>query len=499
MKSFGESLRFYIEQSGLNIYQFARLSGINRTNIQRYISDQRFPAPEVFKAILEHLQLQPHEQVELKNAYEIAKMGESLYFQRIYVKNLLESFSVIYENEQQKTALYKDSQHEISFSPLPHGNFFHSVHGYLGIVNLLQSELSRIIRDLPLPTVCLFLPSEPNTNFLNAVLTGVPILKEQPLQIKQLFSLTKSTTDFRESNSHNLNVLSILLPLCFSFQFQYQAYFYYGNYLSNQNYGILYPYYAILNDRLIFFSQDLEDAMIFFDTSLVHHYQELFHNRLSNCQTFIHTEDAYANIINNHNLINMDIPEEPHPEYILLYHPCLTSVGNAEMARSLLRDDIPNRDAFLSLIIKRIETLQSPSNPPYHFFSEQGLRDFLETGKCMEFPPTLAKPFSLDYRLYSLERLKDFCESDKQILRITNPSTFQLPEYLSLNVVELKSSLFNFMKDDRWDIISIPETSIHLALLDFMSYLADSPYVLSKEDTLAVLNKYVENIKAKMH
>lgn len=330
-------------------------------------------------------------------------------------------------------------------------------------------------------------------------MTGLPIPKERPLQIRQLFSLTKSIIDSCESNNHNLNVLSILLPLCFSFQFQYQAYFYYDNYLSSQNYGILYPYYAILNDRVIFFSQNMENAIIYFDNALVRHYQDLFDHRLASCQTFIQTENAYANIINDHDLINMDIPEEPHPEYILLYHPCITSVGNAEMAQSLLCDDIPNRDAFLSLIIKRIETLQSPSNPPYHFFSEQGLLDFLETGKCMEFPPTLAKTFPLDYRLYVLERLRDFCTSDKQILRLTNPSTFHLPAYLSLNVVELRSSLFNFMKDGHWDIISIPETSIHLALLDFMSYLADSPYVLSKEETLAVLDKYIEKLKAKIH
>ena len=57
MKTFGETLRKYIEESGFNIYQFARISGINRISIQRYATDQRFPAPDTFETILNHLQL----------------------------------------------------------------------------------------------------------------------------------------------------------------------------------------------------------------------------------------------------------------------------------------------------------------------------------------------------------------------------------------------------------------------------------------------------------
>ncbi len=109
MKTFGELLREHIEKSGFTIYQFARVSGINRVNIQRYLADQRFPSPDIFETLLSHLQLQPLERQDLESSYEMSRIGKPLYFQRLAVKDLMESLSLVCGGEDQQMACWGDS------------------------------------------------------------------------------------------------------------------------------------------------------------------------------------------------------------------------------------------------------------------------------------------------------------------------------------------------------------------------------------------------------
>ena len=491
MDSFGELLKKHMLASGLNILQYAKLTGVDRNNIQRYLNNKRTPSAETFHSLLQPLQLRTFDKEELETAYAVNLVGADIYYQRLYIKELLENFSVIYENERGHQSYEYTGNHNVASCT---DGQIHSIQGRNNTLHVFQSELNRTVNSHTKPVLSVFLPPEPGLEYLNHVLTAVANPDKRILQITQILYLVKSNSDILETQNHNLKTLATSLSLSFSTQFLYDAYFYYDNYISNTNEGLLFPYHAIFNDSLLLFSQDFESAVLCKEPQLFNIYSNQFRCQLNKCRCFSGTSSGLSDFI----VIVLEKMSTSQYEYWLEYSPCLLSVGTAEMARTLLRDDLNNREVFLAQVIARIEQGQSHSGVPYHFFSEQGLVDFLETGTCLEFPLTYAKIIPMEYRLILLERLLEVCVNDKQILRIINPNTLRLSDYLSISLTDSAVNVFNYINDNAWNMITIPETGLYHAFLDFIKHLPESRYLYSKEETITILEKYIYETKVKI-
>lgn len=50
-RRFHELLEAHLRASGYTNYEFARITGINRVNIQRYLAGTRLPDPQTFEAV----------------------------------------------------------------------------------------------------------------------------------------------------------------------------------------------------------------------------------------------------------------------------------------------------------------------------------------------------------------------------------------------------------------------------------------------------------------
>ena len=68
-RRFHELLEAHLRASGYTNYEFARITGINRVNIQRYLAGTRLPDPQIFEAIRRELRLGVREHRELQEAY----------------------------------------------------------------------------------------------------------------------------------------------------------------------------------------------------------------------------------------------------------------------------------------------------------------------------------------------------------------------------------------------------------------------------------------------
>ena len=93
MKSLGNLLRKYISENGLTIYKAASLAGVNRTTLQKVLSDERNASEELIQKLLSVLKLSPAEKAELKELFAIQLMGEDIYLQRQYIKKSIESMA----------------------------------------------------------------------------------------------------------------------------------------------------------------------------------------------------------------------------------------------------------------------------------------------------------------------------------------------------------------------------------------------------------------------
>ena len=80
----------HLRASGYTNYEFARITGINRVNIQRYLAGTRLPDPQIFEAIRRELRLGVREHRELQEAYYRAMDGDDVYFMRCMIRRMLE-------------------------------------------------------------------------------------------------------------------------------------------------------------------------------------------------------------------------------------------------------------------------------------------------------------------------------------------------------------------------------------------------------------------------
>ena len=93
MKSLGNLIRKYIAENGLTIYKTAAMAGVNRTTLQKVLSDERNASEELIKKLLSILKLSPSEEKELRELFEIQQIGEDVYLQRQYIKRSIEAMA----------------------------------------------------------------------------------------------------------------------------------------------------------------------------------------------------------------------------------------------------------------------------------------------------------------------------------------------------------------------------------------------------------------------
>ena len=113
-RRFHELLEAHLRTSGYTNYEFARITGINRVNIQRYLAGTRLPDPQIFEAIRRELRLGVREHRELQEAYYRAMDGDDVYFMRCMIRRMLEEAGNIcgMEAGEQKPAVLEENTKE---------------------------------------------------------------------------------------------------------------------------------------------------------------------------------------------------------------------------------------------------------------------------------------------------------------------------------------------------------------------------------------------------
>lgn len=79
------------------IYRLSKITGIERTKLQRIKSGQKLPTRDELELICVSLYLSPEEKFNLTKEYEIAIIGEDRYKSRICTANFIENLYNIFE------------------------------------------------------------------------------------------------------------------------------------------------------------------------------------------------------------------------------------------------------------------------------------------------------------------------------------------------------------------------------------------------------------------
>lgn len=506
MKSFGKLLRSYIAESGYTIYGIAKRAGINRSTLQKALSEDQPPSFELIEKLLPLLKLTPLEKNEMMAFFEIKEMGNPLYAQRKYVKEVLgEILSARFEDfnrpAQVNDCLLSESKQEYSDSPMeqaltesaagynPLGIYPHSLcidetntkpcHGYYHVIQLFIKFLKQeCMKKRPV----MLLNAPANSDLFSHIFTyGTTYIDNWALLYVRHLTCFSKKEDGAACSFFNLDCLSNILPLVVTRGFMYEISYYYSNCPLTDTARSAFPYYAIFTDAVFLLSADLNTAIPFRDKSMVDYFKNLFDLALKNTVPLV-TDCSSPQEALIH-LIKLD--KNNSALFSLEYQPCLMAYLNEKTVKHYLNPNILEFDSTFNIILTRVKQLKHLHSRTC-IFTKAGLEDFTQSGYLAGFPSDFFIPLQIKDRISLLKQLYEEVASDQYQHRMVNPLILPIAEHLSCVLHQDLGIDFGAFFIDSGSYLCAHTAEINLLDIfkDFFQFLKTSSYVYSKKDTL---------------
>ncbi|MBR5267816.1 MAG: helix-turn-helix transcriptional regulator [Lachnospiraceae bacterium] len=486
VRGFSELLEKYIRECGYTNYEFARSVGINRVNIQRYLSGSRIPNRQMFEKIINELHLGSREQEEFFESYQCAFEGKDAYYMKKTIRDILENASDICGTEKQLVLVEHISQEKES----------EVIIGKAALEKYVWSLLYHAALQCEKQKVFCYLPADKQTIgriFPTLIKDGIPLLEN--IQIIHLVQLEKRADIFAHQY-HNLRVFRNVIPSFFQAGNSYEVrYYYHENPQLEMNDGLLYPYYIVLRDRVILIDSELDHALSITNEEIVKQFHEKINERFAGngIGRLIRYYDQEVNIL-NHELAE----DQASDTRIFLEHePCVTYWIDEELLNAIVKPSAPHREEIVEGVRKRSEQLRETKHMIL-YYTEEGLRAFVETGKFGNHPEEIVRPFTVQERLLIIERMiSSLADWDGEI-GIINKRYLKLTSKLTLFYSEsFGMLLFLQNQQKQFRYIQVKESSICRAFVNYIKGMHDQGEVFSRDETKEILIKYREWLRNK--
>lgn len=480
--TFGDLLRQQIKDSGYTIYQIAQKADINRTTLQKTLTNDRLFSPDILSKLLEFLKLTPEAYNKLTTSYTIAQIGAPTYYRRLYVKELISSLKLM----DQSTCIAFTANKQTSPFQLPLEET-QLISGQYSVLFLLKTLFEHEIYTEDLPFIYLYGLTEKSTLNLIFTLTN---LNKSTLNIKHFVHFI-TNPDSEENCNFNLQLLADLLPFSLSSTANYEVFYTYITSDTTHSSAQVFPYYIILHNYVILLSQDIETATICQKDDFVNYYLEQFLSSITTAYVLIKPRPDPNQFLQH----IMAIDQETTHAYCIQYQPCFFGLIDDNWIEALVKPNIPHRKEFCAMVSARVH--QFRSIPAYSFFFKpSGLKTFAEKGIIAEFPLALSRTLTLEERYSLLDVLYHYCESASHTIRAINESKFALSSFIYVSIHGKKDIMFTgidpLSKNLHYTFIS--ECSLYDAFLDYFTSLTEADYVYTLEETLNLIAHYRDTL-----
>lgn len=481
MSKFSDKLKELLEESGMKIYQLAKSAELDRTTIQRAITGDRLPNIAFVEKMCDYLRVSPNERAELFELYSISKIGEKVYSRRKYIKEMIERIATIHTVKENTS----DEQKSMSFTgKITEDNAVFT--GQYVVNNIIRDVLEDEVINNSSPVISIFVPF--NYSFLYDLLFQLYLCENGKINMKNIIRLNKNLNAFQNPN-YNLEILSHVMPFCFSAGNGYQPFYYYDNFDLSNDIALLMPFYIITSKRLITISADFKTAILYNNVSIISIYKENLKIAIAkskplttqhfNCDGMLLSYlESYKNL--------GDVSHVFEPQ------PCFAFYYTDELIRTHLKQELENRELILELLFNLFNTYWNIKSRPMSIFSIEGLNYFATTGILADLPTKFAIPFTLEERVMLLKKLRDDIINNNYQVFAANPVNFITPP---ISIQLYKTNGLDFFATNNNGAISsscIEEKSITEAFYDFFDSLPGSDLVYSKEETIKIIDTLIE-------
>lgn len=457
------------------IYRLSKITGIERTKLQRIKSGQKLPTMEELELICASLCLSPEEKFNLTKEYEIAIIGEDRYKSRICTANFIENLYNIFE--------VKHCPIERSFKISLNMEYPAVIKGESDTYNAIETIMRQ--EAVENNTIYMYGDIFEDKSPINNLLKSITDIAG--LSVCHIFGL-KPYDDSYDNYYSNINMINKIYPIFLS-KTDYRAYYYYD---KTTNSSVL-PYFIVTDNYLITISYDKRSAVITQDKNIIKLHKELFEQKINNSYALIadiNTLMGYSSIYVEH-LRHYDIA---NTNLITIeYEPCVTPYIGDELIEMCMRKDIPN----FPVIFDRAKSCLSQYRNfmlKTSIFTERGLDNFLTTGRITEIPEIAYNPIPPKYRIKILNELcKSAINLKQSSLHLIREDKLHLPKNLRYCGTGQINDFFLLLSDEKnsHSVFKLNECGFAKPFYDFATSLVDSEIVYSNEETIKIIQNKI--------
>jgi len=479
MSLFGECLRELVLDNQVNVYGFAKTAKIERTLLHKIMSGARLPSTDYLSLLVDALPISPQERQRLLKCYDISKVGEFKYNQRIQVKSIIESIAAIEDGLEIPPGLPATGFSFDSASST-------TVTGHFAVNNLIKALIEEAVSnsrqevDFVIPESYLF--------FYNELLSYY--LRNPKMRIRHVIAFSKKL-DMTNNTNKNLHMLSQVMSFSFAPASGYFPCYYYQS-STDADFAHAMPYFLLTSSgRLLLIGKDLNRAALISDPDIVNMYRESFSEMLVQSTPLIKRFDSAPELLAH--LVSTDYDCENEPYHWIEPEPCIGPFFSDEEIDGLIMPEIPFRNRIVELLFQHYDFLRSNQICNINVCTAAGLKSYIDSGHLYYSPKEYMIPAPRDMMRSALSRLSDKVADNKVKLLFTNPSKFTVPGKLLFSIN--KRTGINFIlcsgESSALRAICLSEDSINEAFADFIESIESSELVFSASDSLALLNNAI--------
>lgn len=478
MTVFSTLFSAHIKNKNIRTYPLAQYCGVDRSNMYKLINGKRNPSSEsIVQKMADFMKLTPSERKELLEAYQITITGYESYYRRRNVEELIVDFC------DDSSAFSDYEPNYLSTFNLPEDSENISLSGKSALEQTIYSIISMEGQN---PNGSIKLLLQPDSGYFMEVLTylGGHV---SDLKVEHIICLNNTDNITSDKRDYNLTCLQKIIPIYCSCHYEYVPLYYYDSILSHTSAFNLLSSMILTSKYALLFSPVLQYGILFTQRQKREHFAEIFDTLKKETTPIVCKIDSlYTQLAFFNNLAF-----EHNKGYSFQKLPCLMPLLPLSFPEKYLTKELLDEPGFIDSInqyVRRTADIFKTSATQF-FFTEDGIRSFLETGRIFEISDSVYRPIEYSDRLLMMRNLISACKTDKY--RMLRPDAPITSSNLCLYVTAHQGYLLFASADKNLVYLNLEEPSLLYAFYDYLESLDDTFYY-STEETTAILQKMIK-------
>ena len=463
-----------------SIYSLYKTTGIERTKLQRIKNGKRLPSNEDIDKIARALSLTAFEKKRLYQELEIETIGEDKYKSRSCTKQFLEDLFYAFQNDSYSKVNF------ISSNSIILEDETITVNGTLEtqkLVNWVIKGEASIENDI------FILTNDEDNPILNGVYYD--LLNNNDVSVNHVFAL-KPHNEYYNSYYSNIKSITNIYPIFLS-KTNYMAYYYYCNPTDD----FLFSSYIVTDNIVVSISSDFKSAVITQNKDVVNIHKRLCEQKRKQSYPLIVKINSADDYVDYYVKRGRKLSKSGNKLVTLEHEPCILPFASNELIQKYIRKDVLNRDEIYEKA-SIIFSFYQNYDVKISIFTEDGLKNFLNTGRISEIPDCLYSPVSVEDRILILKSVCQFARNDGKIeLHLIDEKKMHIPHNLRYCGTGQIDDFFILMSKEANNnsMFQLNECGFSKPFFDFASSLIDTDLVFSSEQSIEFIENIIEEFE----